>query len=308
MYNNFRILEDEVISLYFNEPMKYFINLQAPKIFELISPQDEFDIYDLIRSDKSVKKKISTIDSIILKYPYFKRIGTGTNRMVYKNLDHNSHILKIAFDMTALQDGPREFVNQKYLAPLCTKIFEVSPNDVITSSEYVTPIKNYHQFKYYSDIVYDIIVDRFISNGILLDDIGFSFYKNWGLRFGFPILLDFPYMYKFDDFTKFKCDNIINGIRCNGDLDFDDMLNYLWCPKCGRHEISLESIGLTLNEEKVDDDLIINNSAVFTPKVKLYKNGKLIKDTNNIQNRTNFIESLNKYDNKTLEEIINEEF
>lgn len=310
MYKNFTILEDDRVTSYYDYPMKYFINLEAPKIFDLITPKDEADLYELTRSSASIKKKIRIIDEILLKYPYFKRIGTGTNRLAYLNLDYPAQIIKIAVDKTALQDGPREYVNQKYLAPLCTKIFEISPKNNITSSECIKPFKSYHEFEYYSDMVYDTIMDKFVLSGFLLDDIGFSFYKNWGVRFDTPVLLDFPYLYKFDSFKAFKCKNVIDGHLCRGNLELDPLLNYLVCTKCGKDEIAFSSIGLELNEEKIyrNNNSIIVESSVYSPKIKIMKNGILIKDTSKIQNRTDFIEKLNKNDNRTLEEILKSEF
>lgn len=308
MYKNFNILEDSTVSLYYSDPKEYFINLNAPKIFDLISFQDEYDLYQIAKSSKSIRKKIKTIDSILLKYPYFKRIGTGTNRLVYLNLDYPSQVIKVAIDTTALQDGPREYVNQKYLAPLCTKIFEFSPNSNITSSEYIKPFKSYHEFEYYSDMIYDTIVDKFTSLGFLLDDIGFSFYKNWGVRFNTPILLDFPYLYRFENFENFICNNNINGHICGGILELDQLLNYLICPKCGKSEIAISSIGLELNEEKMYKNNIITESSVYSPNTKLIINGKLVKDTSLIQKKTEFIERLNKKDNRTLEEVLKSEF
>lgn len=303
MYNNFDIIKSEVISEYFSDPMKHFIYLQAPKISELISKQDENDLYSITTSSDSIKRKISNIDKIMLKYPYFKRIGTGTNRVAYKNLDYDKQIVKIATDIVAIDDGRREMINQRVLAPLCTKIFEVSDNGIITSSEYVLPIKTYKQFEIYSDRVYDIIVDKFIDKGVILDDIGFSFYKNWGIRFESPILLDFPYMYTFNDIISFKCNT------CNGNIIFDDMLNYFQCTKCGKDGISSETIGLDIYKEfaKSDIDNLIMSSNIYIPRVKVSLEGKIIVDTSKTQIKTNFIESLYKKDDKTLEEIISEE-
>lgn len=311
MYNNFEILNTPTVKRYFSKPVEYFHSLTAPNIFSLISYDDEYTLLKIARSSKSIKKKLREIDEIMKKYLYFKKIGVGTNRVIYKNLNCEHQVLKIAFDSVALQDGPREYVNQKYLLPLCTKIFEVSPNNVITSSEYVDAIKTYDEFGLYSDIVYDIIVDKFIANGFLLDDIGFSFYKNWGLRFGFPILLDFPYLYKFNDPSQLKCHNEINGNLCSGYLEYDEMFNYLYCPVCGKRDIPLDSTGLKVNNEpylNIQDTSIITELSVFAPKVKLIINGKDY-ILNNLPSETKYIENLNRNDKSSLEELIdNDDF
>lgn len=306
LYKNFKVLNNSTVTQYFNEPMQYYINLTAPSIFSLISPQDEFMLFSLAKSSKSIKKKLREIDEIMKKYCYFKKIGVGTNRVIYKNLNLDHHVLKVAFDNTALQDGPREIVNQKYAAPICTKIFEVSPNNVITSAECVIPIKTYEEFGLYYEEIYSIIIDKFVANGLLFDDIGFSFYKNWGLRFGSPVLLDFPYLYKFNDMEQLRCHNNVHGMPCGGFLELDCMVNYLYCPSCGKQEIPLDSTGLKLNNEPMialNDSHIITEGSIFVPKIKLFVDGKLV-NNNSVSLETEYIENLNKNNTSSIEEIL----
>lgn len=310
MYNNFDIMSNNLVSTWFDDPTLYYKQLNAPPIFQLISPEDELELFNICKSGKSVRLKYKLIDAIILKYPYFKRIGAGTNRIIYRNLNHRCHVIKVAFDRTALQDGPKEFINQNYLYPFCTKIFEVSPNNVITSSEYVEQISDYDEFGLYYKKVWDTLKYRFLDSGFFMDDVGFAFYKNWGVRFGTPVLLDFPYVFRIDKIQDLKCDNVLdNGEVCTGTYEIDDTFDYLYCPKCGKDKIPFSKIGKDVHEiygvsiEQSFD--LYNGETLYSPRVQIIENGKVILDSKYTNVKTEYISNL-KEDERTIDELLDE--
>lgn len=300
MYNNYKLLENNLVQKYFSDPILYFNSLTATPINQLISLEDQDKLLKIAKSGKSIRMKLREIDAIVQRTNNLKKIGTGTNRVIYKNLDNPIQCIKIGFDTVALQDGVREIKNQEYLKPFCTKIFEVSSNAVITSSEFIQPIKTYEEFGLYYEKIYSIIVDKFIKNGYLLDDIGFSFFANWGTRFGFPILLDFPYLYIFKDKEQLKCP------FCEMEyLEFDNMFNFLVCPHCGKTDIPMEKTGLRVNNEAKPTfkDDIITESSLYKIDVFI-QDGDEKKEVDNYSLNTIYIENLDKKNKKSLEELL----
>lgn len=214
-----------------------FDRLVGPPLYSLLSTDDIMRLNNIatsIRYSANVTKKLSAIDDILRKRGFVKYTG-GTNRVVYRFLEDESFILKIATNAIAIGDSPREFINQNIYKPFVTKVFEVSPCGTVGLFERVTPITSREEFISVADDVYYLISNWFTGQYIM-DDIGTNYFLNYGLRNNFgPVLLDFPYSYKLDG-EKLYCnapsDNDTRE-RCGGVIDYDDGYNHLRCTKCG---------------------------------------------------------------------------
>ena len=183
-------------------PMTFnFDKMIAPPMLAFITPQDLQYLQYLANSIKLNAKldyKYSEIDKVLTNRG-FEKIGSGTNRVAYKHLEHPGICLKIAASRTACTDSPREMINQEYLKPFVAKIFEVDPTGTVALCERVDPIRNREEFMMIVDDVFDLITQWFTGKYVV-DDIGTNFFMNWGTRLsnGFPVLHDYPYFYPLD--------------------------------------------------------------------------------------------------------------
>lgn len=209
------------------------------KILQLLTIEDIYQLNKIARSKKYAakpKEKFAMIDQIMQRRG-FKKLAAGTNRIVYKYLEDQSFVIKVAHCKVALTDNIREMSNQNILAPFVSKCFEVSPCGTVGMFERVSPISNRQQFLSIASDIYDIIINHFLGR-FVLDDFGSKYFMNWGVRLGaFPVLLDYPYVYKLDG-AKLICnkpDPYSETGYCGGDIDYDDGFNHLFCTKCGKN-------------------------------------------------------------------------
>lgn len=214
-----------------------FDKLIALPLYSLLTVDDINKLYQIATSVKysgNARKKYKAIDDV-LKPRGFTKLGSGTNRVVYKFLEDSSFVIKVAYDAVGIKDNPREFVNQKIFKPFITKIFEVDPTGTVAVAERVIPVTSREEFLSIAPDVYEVINDWFIGEHIMAD-IGTNFFMNWATRKGFgPVLLDFPYVYELDG-NKLYCSAVdVNSQTgtCGGEIDYDDGFNFLRCTKCG---------------------------------------------------------------------------
>lgn len=208
------------------------------RILQLLSMEDIYQLNKIAKSKKYAarpKDKFAMIDQIMQRRG-FKKLAAGTNRIVYKYLEDQSFVIKVAHCKVALADNIQEMYNQNTLAPFIAKCFDVTPCGTVGMFERVSPISNRQQFLSIASDIYDIIINHFLGRYVL-DDFGSKFFMNWGVRAGaFPVLLDYPYVYKLDG-AKLICnkpDPYSKTGYCGGDIDYDDGFNHLYCTKCGK--------------------------------------------------------------------------
>lgn len=263
-------------------PLEFnFDMLWAPPLLSLLTPQD---IYELNRIAKSVKlagkidEKYKLIDQIMTNRGFVK-LHAGTNRVVYRFIEDQRFVAKIAVDRVGLGDNPAEFKNQFLLKPFVTKVFEVSPCGTVAIVERVDAVMSREEFLSIADDVFSLLTKFFLGKYVL-DDIGSWFFMNWGTRKGYgPVLLDFPYVYELDG-NKLYCNaKPIPGRRdiiCGGQIDYDDGFNNLICTKCGRpyHARDLKKEG----KEKL---IIVGGKKTMKVQVKI--GNTVIKDSSKTQ-------------------------
>lgn len=234
---------EECKEILYERPIPKFVqnwfDIQAPcRIYNLLMPQDIAYLNQIATSVKlsgnpSKKKELITR---LMEQRGFKKLDCGTNRIVYKFMEDQSFLIKVAFDRVAIQDNLKEYKNQEFLKPFCAKCFEVSPCGTVGMFERVNAVKTREQFAEIANRVFDIIVNCFIGKYVLAD-FGTNFYKNWGVRKGaYPVILDYPYLYELDS-AKLYCNNRdLNSPTgyCGGEIDYDDGFNFLVCKKCGK--------------------------------------------------------------------------
>lgn len=232
--------------------------LSCPPIHYFFSDQDIYQLHKIassLRYAGNPKKKYQEIDKIMSNRG-FRKFVSGTNRMSYECIENRSFIAKVAMDDVGLSDNPKEYKNQFILKPFCTKVFEVSPCGTLGFFERVNPITSELELGEGKDSLREdirLIIKNNIVPFYLMEDIGFKFFMNWGLREGFgPVLLDFPYMYELDS-NKIYCNapskDSISGC-CDGKIQYDPDFNYLYCSKCGVRYRAPE-LSKALKENKV---------------------------------------------------------
>lgn len=257
-----------------------FDALQAPPLYSLLTPTDVGDLYKLATSIRYSGNPLLRLDRIdqILKMRGFRKFTGGTNRVVYKFLEDDSFLIKVASDAVGVGDNPREWINQHHYKPFVTKVFEVSPCGTVGLFERVKPITSREEFLTIASDVFDVIRNWFTGEYVM-DDIGSEYFMNWGLRNSFgPVLLDFPYAYKLDG-NKLYC-NIPSSnnisVKCGGVIDYDDGFNHLRCTKCGAIYKAKEL------EKAVDNDSVIIKGGSSKMKVS-FGYGDEVKVTTNVE-------------------------
>ena len=210
--------------------------LTAPPMLALLSPYDIKLLDDIARDPRysgKLQQKRDIIDNI-LGARKFVRFASGTNRVVYKFLEDQSFLLKVAISKAGLNDSPYEYINQYKIAPFVSKCFEVSDKGTLGTFERVQNINSREQFISIAQDVFGILDDVIIGKYIMAD-IGTNFFMNWGIRDGFgPVILDYPLLYEVDG-NKLFCNEIDQfGQHCGGQIDYDPGYNFLYCRKCGK--------------------------------------------------------------------------
>lgn len=221
-------------------PLEFnFDMLTAPPLLALLTPQDINDLNRIARSVKlagKIDEKYKLIDQIMTNRGFVK-LHAGTNRVVYRFIEDQRFVIKVAVDRVGLGDNPAEYKNQFLLKPFVTKVFEVSPCGTVGLFERVDPIMSREEFLSVADDIFNLITKFFVGKYVL-EDFGSHYFMNWAIRKNYgPVLLDFPYVYELDG-NKLYCNaKPIPGRRdivCGGEIDYDDGFNNLICTKCGR--------------------------------------------------------------------------
>lgn len=221
-------------------PLEFnFDNLWAPPLLSLLTVQDIAELNRIATSVKltgKIETKYKLIDQIMTNRGFVK-LHAGTNRVVYRFIEDQRFVVKIAIDRVGIGDNPAEYRNQFLLKPFVTKVFEVSPCGTVGLFERVDAIMSREEFISVADDIFTLITKFFVGKYIL-EDFGSHYFMNWGIRkdgFGL-VLLDFPYVYELDG-NKLYCNAPEIGNRnivCGGQLDYDDGFNNLICTKCGK--------------------------------------------------------------------------
>lgn len=283
--------------------------LSAPPILSMFTAEDIDQLYKLATSAKYSAKldlKYKEIDKIMTSRG-FEKLVSGTNRVAYAPTFADNFIVKVAYDTVAINDSIREYRNQFFIKPFCTKVFEVSPNGVLGVFEKVNPITSRKEYISLAADIYALLSDYIIGEYII-DDIGTEYFNNIGFRYGFgAVVLDFPYVYKVDR-KKIWCnkpDYRDPTGYCNGPIDYDLGFNKLVCKKCGAvykpFELAtkkMEYIPLIQVKEREDFNMKISVSGgTFGLKKQEIETGDFMNPVNAI--RSNI---LNKKVDKKLEE------
>ncbi len=228
-------------------PIGYFFNqYDIGKLYEIASS---------LRYSAKPQVKYQEIDKI-MKSRGFVKLSAGTNRVVYRCIENDTFVAKVAYDSVGLTDNPREFINQEYLKPFCAKTFEVTNNGVLAFSERLNPITNREEFLSVAESIFELITE-FIIGEYVMDDIGTKYFMNYGMRKGFgPCILDYSFLYKLDG-NKLYCNRpepTKPEGKCLGEIDYDAGYNNLVCKKCGKIYMARDL------ELKVKENNIISKS------------------------------------------------
>lgn len=231
-------------------PEGFFDMMIGPSVYSFFNQYDIDYLKDIILNGKNdIKLKIM---NGFMASKGFSRFAAGTNRVVYRYLEDPSFLIKVALDRTGLQDNIKESINQNLLKPFVTKLYSTTPDGLIATVERCIPITRKDEFEKIIDEVFYTTVA--ILGKYVLEDIGKAFFKNWAVRPGFgPVLCDYPYVYKVDE-AKLFCTKIdlMTGLKCGGQIDYDDGFNYLVCTKCGKRYMAVDL------EDKSGGNTIIN--------------------------------------------------
>ena len=270
-----------------------FEKLWAPPIISLFTPADIQELIRIatsIRYNGNINKKYELIDAVMRRRG-FRRVHSGTNRVVYNFLESSAFVAKVAIDKVGMTDSPKEFINQQYFQPFCCRIFEVDPSGVIAFVERVNPISSIEEFLSVADDVFNMMVTKIIGKYVV-DDLGTRTYMNFGIRqnangytFG-PVIIDFPYVYELDG-AKLTCQTMIQNKLtgetqpCGGDIDYKPGFNGLICTKCGREykAIDLAKGSSNVKFEYDSKDKALVQEVIHRMRARIIDNGAVVKDS-----------------------------
>lgn len=234
-----------------------FESLTAPPLYSLLSYQDINQLHRIASSIKysgNLRKKKQMIDDVMKSRGFIKLAG-GTNRVVYRFIESDKFVIKVAIDNVGIGDNPREFYNQNLFKPYIAKCFDVDPSGTVGLFERVNPITSREEFMSVADDIYKLILDTFIGKYVMAD-IGTQFFMNYGVRITDhekgPVLVDYPYVYELVGnrlFCTCPDPNSPTGL-CGGEIDYDDGYNYLYCTKCGQ-KYHVADLGKKVSEEQI---------------------------------------------------------
>ena len=250
----------------------HFESLSIPNMYCYLTQQDIDQLRYIATSPRfssKIDKKYEEIDKI-MRNRGFKRFSAGTNRVVYRYLEDNRFLAKIAVDKVGMQDNPLEYQNQLMLKPFVTKMFQISPCGTVGFSERVLPIKHKAEFREVASDVFDILINKILGTYVV-EDVGTKYFMNWGIRYGFgPVLLDYPYVYKLDG-NKLFCTAIEQqtGCMCNGEIDYDVGFNKLVCTKCGKKYLATD-----LRDDTPYNKIIVKGGDEM--RIRIMNNGKVV--------------------------------
>lgn len=242
------MLRDQVLTALYSKRKTFaefnWDALFAPSIYCFISEYDIQKLYNIGTSIKyagDITKKEKAIRNIMEPLG-FRRLASGTNRIVYTYLEDTTFLVKVAVDKTGMKNTPDEFRNQMFLKPFVAKCFESHPTGIIGSFERGMPITNIEEFVSIWDDVFEAILS--LIGEWIIEDIGTKFFMNWMIRDGFgPVLCDYPEVFKLDGNKLFCSKPAIMGQKlplCGGLIDYDEGFNYLVCTKCGKQYTARE--------------------------------------------------------------------
>ena len=274
-----------------------FDNMIVNPLLSYITIQDIAQLNKIATSLKysSKPKEKYVMINQILEPRGFKKMASGTNRVVYRCLNDYRVVLKVAIDRVGLSDNGNEYRVQHLLKPFVTKCFEVSPCGTVGLFERVVPITSREEFINISDDIFDLINN--LIGKYVLEDIGEKFYMNYGLREGFgPVLLDYPYVFELDG-RKLICNvqDPLTGEFCRGEVDYDIGYNNLICKKCGKRYLATE---LKSEENNPDKPKIIIKGEDFFMKCVLVRGNEVVSELNSKKTfGTNTIKSRKEFNN-----------
>lgn len=260
--------------------------IKGPPILSLLSPYD-VQLIDDISKDPRLTTKLDDrlkYNDQIMQSRGFVRTTQGTNRAIYKYLEDQSFVFKIAISEPGRKDSPAEFFNQHKLKPFVAKCFDVAPSGVIGSFERVEDITSKEQFKNIAGEVFDMI-NKVIGEYVMAD-IGTNFFRNYGVRLGFgPVWLDYPLLYEVEG-SKLFCNSIKYGLPCGGAIDYDPGFNFLYCEKCGQ-QYTAKSLARAIKEHTIE---VVSKRRKARMKIEVFEGNEKVSEKNlNVQSSDTFV-------------------
>lgn len=256
----------------------------APPMLSILSQYDITLVENICNDPRLLsepKKKKQYIEEV-LKPRGLVRFAAGTNRVVYKYLEDQSVLFKVATSQPGINDSTREFFNQNYLKPFCAKCHEVSPKGVIGSFERVETINSYEQYLAVAEDHFNLLLHVLGSGKYIMEDIGTKFWRNIGIRTGFGVIfVDYPMLYELDG-NKLFCNsrNPFTGLPCGGEIDYDPGFNHFFCCKCGLQYMATDLA------KKIKENKIVFKKGRSDMKMVLNYNGKKIESDSNTGSKT----------------------
>ena len=144
-------------------PLEFnFELLSSPSMYNWLNPYDIDGLYNIATSIKhsaNIRLKKQAIDDIMTKRGC-KKIGGGTNRVVYAPLECKTNCFKIALDRVGIHDNPSEYQNQFLLKPFITKMFEHDQSGVIANVERVKAVTSKESYISIAPDIYELLTNK----------------------------------------------------------------------------------------------------------------------------------------------------
>ena len=217
-----------------------FNRMSQKWLWQYIHPQNieylKYLIYETLDKDFGYGKapKMRAINGFLKAYCGLKAVGTGTSRTAYISEYDPTVIIKLGRDVQGRMDNLKEKIIQQYIKPHCAKVYDVTPDGLLQLCERTQVLTRENMLS-----MREVILEKlrfFYLLNYVFDDVGFFFFKNWGLRENFgPVIIDFSECYLADQ-RKLVC-RIPNKDKtsiCGGVIHYDPYTYFsqLVCNKC----------------------------------------------------------------------------
>ncbi|MEI2419285.1 hypothetical protein V6O07_03355, partial [Arthrospira platensis SPKY2] len=100
-----------------------------------------------------------------------------------------------------------------------------------------------------------------LADKFILNDVGYKEFKNWGIRNGEPVILDYAYLRPITPGMRFVCEYN----ECGGQLTYTKNFKNFKCIKCGcKYSISeiQDDVHTLMDQGLVLSDSYINNKDI----------------------------------------------
>lgn len=204
---------------------------------ELFDPVTVKDLFSIMNSCSNNHRKADMVVKY-LKDMKFKEVDLGTNIICMENKKYDDVVFKIALDPCGIEDN----FNDVWLSeeiPEYSRVYAHHRTGIVSVHKRYKVFDSQHSIQRYHKQIMKLL--RRLSKDYLIVDLSPINIKNYGTdKKGQLVIIDGSDMIKLNSgVSEFRCTELINKNNtkfkeCGGELEYDEIFQYLVCKKCGK--------------------------------------------------------------------------